>query len=515
MSSWPRRFPSSTAADFAVLEAGIVSEETYVEQGLYLGDVRDAAPPLPDADLPAGPRPRRVPDDGRVPTPVPRPHQPRRCRAARPTRPTTTCRSTARRTVGWRERTRFIRSAYEGADRFLGLAQSSCAIRPRSCRPTTASHRSSPRSTPAACWSTSVCCRRHRPRTAGPPRVRRSARPRRAGPAARCRSTSTSPDEIRRVVDSSRSRRPTKQRPSRRSRPPSSPSRIRTTGPVTGYPRAGRSSTAPSPRPRPATSRTVRVSTTDMAHPTRTGDLVVFSYPPYQFDAATPGTLIARSAFFGQHGYVPDVQDFAANINMRATFIAGGPGIARAGRVDGMRTIDIAPTIAYLLKVPEPQHSQGVVRLDLVSGRLVAHAGAADGPERLPRAARPDHHVDRRPERVGRRGRSAGHDVRRGGGAVPRRLAPASPPVTTSAHRRPTPDSWRTCRRSTSRTRGVSTPRRTATTSSTTASPGSRHIRRAPTSRSWEPTSSTRRPWRTRTGSRARTSSPTTASGSA
>ena len=28
-------FPTSTAADFAVLEAGIVSEETYVQQGLY------------------------------------------------------------------------------------------------------------------------------------------------------------------------------------------------------------------------------------------------------------------------------------------------------------------------------------------------------------------------------------------------------------------------------------------------------------------------------------------------
>ena len=30
--------------------------------------------------------------------------------------------------------------------------------------------------------------------------------------------------------------------------------------------------------------------TADMAHPTRTGDLVVFSTPPYQWDAATPGT---------------------------------------------------------------------------------------------------------------------------------------------------------------------------------------------------------------------------------
>jgi len=108
-------------------------------------------------------------------------------------------------------------------------------------------------------------------------------------------------------------------------------------------------------------------STTDMAHPTRTGDVVAFSYPPYQFDAATPGTLIARSAFFGQHGYVPDVQDIEANVNMRATFLAGGPNIAK-GRVSGIRTIDLAPTIAYALGVPEPQQSQGVVRMDLFKG---------------------------------------------------------------------------------------------------------------------------------------------------
>ena len=70
-------------------------------------------------------------------------------------------------------------------------------------------------------------------------------------------------------------------------------------------------------------------STADMAHPTRTGDVVAFSYPPYQFDAATPGTLIARSAFFGQHGYVPDIQDLPSNTNMRATFLAGGNAIER------------------------------------------------------------------------------------------------------------------------------------------------------------------------------------------
>ena len=66
-----------------------------------------------------------------------------------------------------------------------------------------------------------------------------------------------------------------------------------------------------------------------MSNPTRTGDVVAFSFPPYQFDAATPGTLTALSAFFGQHGYVPDVQNLEANINMRATFVAFGDRIAK------------------------------------------------------------------------------------------------------------------------------------------------------------------------------------------
>ena len=107
-------------------------------------------------------------------------------------------------------------------------------------------------------------------------------------------------------------------------------------------------------------------STSDMAHPTRTGDLVVFSYPPYQFDAATPGTLIAPSQFFGQHGYVPDVQNVSASVNMRATFLAGGKHIAD-GSVHAS-SIDLAPTLAYILGIPEPQFSEGKVLLDMVKG---------------------------------------------------------------------------------------------------------------------------------------------------
>ena len=106
-------------------------------------------------------------------------------------------------------------------------------------------------------------------------------------------------------------------------------------------------------------------STADMSNPTRTGDLVVFSYPPYQFDAETPGTLIARSNFFGQHGYVPDVQNLKSNTNMRATFLAGGPEIER-GEIDDVRSIDLAPTAAFMTGIPAPQQSQGVVRRDLL-----------------------------------------------------------------------------------------------------------------------------------------------------
>ncbi len=92
----------------------------------------------------------------------------------------------------------------------------------------------------------------------------------------------------------------------------------------------------------------------------------MFAYPPYEFDAATPGTLIAKSQFFGQHGYVPDVQDIANNINMRATFLAGGKGIAK-GTVTA-RSIDLAPTLAFLLGIPVPQQSQGRVLLEVVKG---------------------------------------------------------------------------------------------------------------------------------------------------
>ncbi len=154
-------------------------------------------------------------------------------------------------------------------------------------------------------------------------------------------------------------------------------------------------------------------TTADMAHPTRTGDVVVFSLPPYQFDAETPGTLVAPSHFFGQHGYVPDLQDLNANVNMRATFIAGGAGIRPFHRVDA-RSIDLAPTLAWLLGIPEPQHSQGRVLTSVhwLGGftRPVNIIGLNDFHGQLDPTTMV---VDGRPD-LGRRCRPARHDVRRG-----------------------------------------------------------------------------------------------------
>lgn len=95
-------------------------------------------------------------------------------------------------------------------------------------------------------------------------------------------------------------------------------------------------------------------------NPTRSGDVVVVAQPPYQFDASTPGTVIAPSGFFGQHGYLPDLVDLGHNVNMHATFIAAGPGIRTMhNKIPGVQAVDLAPTIADLLVIPAPANTQG------------------------------------------------------------------------------------------------------------------------------------------------------------
>jgi len=363
-----QKFPSSTAADFAVLEAGIVSEETYIEQGLKWETF--ATPVLkyitrsyqPDLALVGYPTADEFQHQflGLISPILPN-------GAPNPAYDDVQVNGTPDGRV--KQRTEFIRTAYRGADRFLRLAQD--LLR----KPTTfvaSDHGFAPQfaaidaskvlvdlgllSTPQtgncrlatgptgetigkakACWA------------GGAVQIYLNLAGR--DPASGLQQVAAG-DEATTVAEIKAAFL----------------ALVDTNdwtgdGVPEGWPMIDRAFTKAEARYIPNGPG----STTDMAHPTRTGDLVVFSAPPYQFDAATPGTLVARSAFFGQHGYVPDVQNLEANINMRATFIAGGPGIAK-GQVEGIRTIDIAPTIAYLLGVPEPQHSQGEVRLDVLKG---------------------------------------------------------------------------------------------------------------------------------------------------
>jgi 2',3'-cyclic-nucleotide 2'-phosphodiesterase (5'-nucleotidase family) len=107
------------------------------------------------------------------------------------------------------------------------------------------------------------------------------------------------------------------------------------------------------------------VDGSDSLHPNRSGDVVVVLYPPYQSDAGTNGKAIALSHFFGQHGYLPDLVDIADNVNMHATFVAAGPGIRHQDPVEGIRAIDIAPTLSLLGGFPGPQNARGKILYNL------------------------------------------------------------------------------------------------------------------------------------------------------
>ena len=101
------------------------------------------------------------------------------------------------------------------------------------------------------------------------------------------------------------------------------------------------------------------VDGSDALHPTRSGDVVVVFRPPYQTDAATPGVLINFSQFFGQHGYLPELVDIDASVNMHGTFVAAGPGIRHTSEVPGINAIDLAPTLSYLLGIDRPHNASG------------------------------------------------------------------------------------------------------------------------------------------------------------
>ncbi len=110
-------------------------------------------------------------------------------------------------------------------------------------------------------------------------------------------------------------------------------------------------------------------TTASMAHPDKTGDVIVFLRPPYQFDFAEGGAGAIRdtTVWWGAHGHPPQAGEGLPNTNLYSTFYLAGPGIRRA-LPKRVRAIDVAPTLAYLLGIPAPAQSEGRVLRELLVG---------------------------------------------------------------------------------------------------------------------------------------------------
>ena len=298
-----------------------------------LGDRVPPADQVRARQVQAGRRAGRLSGHRRDPAPVPRARHQEAARTARTTRRTTTSRSTARRTTASSSARRSSARPTRARTRRCGWRRSTCTTSDLNTF-VSSDHGFAPQF--AAIDASKVLVdlgllsRRRRRTAATGGRSRRSARRRPAGPAARCRSTSTSPGATRRAggpiqqVPADRGGGHGRQDPGR-VRGPQGPQRLDRRRPARGlegdrpHVHQGRGALHPERRQQhgrhgapDADRRPRRVLVP--AVPVRRGD---------------PGTLIARSQFFGQHGYVPDVQDLKSNTNMRATFLAGGPEIER------------------------------------------------------------------------------------------------------------------------------------------------------------------------------------------
>lgn len=71
-----------------------------------------------------------------------------------------------------------------------------------------------------------------------------------------------------------------------------------------------------------------------------------------QGDPATSNPIFSVPNFYGAHGYDPELH------SVSAIFLAAGPDIKR-GELERVRNIDLAPTIAKLLRVKLADTIQG------------------------------------------------------------------------------------------------------------------------------------------------------------
>jgi predicted AlkP superfamily phosphohydrolase/phosphomutase len=86
------------------------------------------------------------------------------------------------------------------------------------------------------------------------------------------------------------------------------------------------------------------------------GDLYVDLAPGYDFDPRVgPGALVSDAEPYGNHGTNPE------DPTMRTLMVFNGPSIRVGQKLSDVRAIDFAPTLAWLLNLPEPKNAAGRV----------------------------------------------------------------------------------------------------------------------------------------------------------
>lgn len=95
-----------------------------------------------------------------------------------------------------------------------------------------------------------------------------------------------------------------------------------------------------------------------LAHPRRTGDLVLTAHPPWTFFVPGLAERALRATGLldgerGMHGFDPSLPD------MGGIFFARGRGVPPGQRIDPVRAVDVAPTVAALLGIDPPAQAEG------------------------------------------------------------------------------------------------------------------------------------------------------------
>jgi 2',3'-cyclic-nucleotide 2'-phosphodiesterase (5'-nucleotidase family) len=107
------------------------------------------------------------------------------------------------------------------------------------------------------------------------------------------------------------------------------------------------------------------VAGADALHPSRSADVTIVLAPPYRFDNSVSGVAIAPVAAEATDGYLIQESPLADQA-APGLFLAAGPSIAGGASVEA-RSIDVAPTAAFLLGTPGPYNASGRILFDLLT----------------------------------------------------------------------------------------------------------------------------------------------------